>query len=45
VTGQTLSCDPRQRSHFLPRLVVEALLPVGVAMVGEQKKDKNKKQQ
>lgn len=45
VTGQTLACDPRQRSHFLPRLTVEALLPVGVAMVGEQKKDKNKKQQ
>lgn len=45
VTGQTLACDPRQRSHFLPRLVVEALLPVGVAMVGEQKKDKKKKQQ
>ena len=47
VTGQTLACDPRQRSHFMPRLTVEALLPVGVAMVGEQKKDKdkNKKQQ
>jgi hypothetical protein len=43
VTGQTLACDPRQRSHFLPHLTVDALLPVGVAMPGEQKKNKSKK--
>lgn len=43
VTSQTLACDPRQRSHFLPHLTVDALLPVGVAMPGEQKKNKSKK--
>jgi hypothetical protein len=44
VTSQTLACDPRQRSHFLPHLTVDALLPVGLAMPGEQKKNKKKRQ-
>jgi len=35
VTGQPLTCDPR--SYFKPNLTVEALLPVGLLMPGEQK--------
>jgi hypothetical protein len=38
VTGQSLSCDPR--SHFKPQLTVEALLPVGYLMPGEQRAKK-----
>jgi len=41
VTGQALSCDPRERSRLLPSLTVEALLPVGFQMPGEQEQ-KNK---
>jgi hypothetical protein len=37
VSGQSLSCDRRKRSHFRPRLTVEALLPVGFLMPGEQR--------
>jgi hypothetical protein len=37
VSGQALSCDRSQRSRFKPRLTVEALLPVGYLMPGEQK--------
>jgi hypothetical protein len=35
VTGQAVSCDPR--SHLRPNLKVEALVPVGLLMPGEQK--------
>ncbi len=35
VTSQSLSCDAR--SHMKPRLTVEALLPVGYLMPGEQR--------
>jgi len=38
VTSQSLSCDPR--SHFKPHLTVEALLPVGYLMPGEQRAQK-----
>jgi hypothetical protein len=38
VSGQSLSCDPR--AHFKPRLTVEALLPVGYLMPGEQRAQK-----
>lgn len=40
VTSQALSCDPR--SHFKPHLTVEALLPVGYLMPGEQQAQKRK---
>jgi len=40
VTGPPPSCDPNEGSHFVPRLTVEALLPVGVLMPGEQKERK-----
>lgn len=40
VTGQALSCDPRERSRLLPSLTVEALLPVGFQIPGEQEKKK-----
>lgn len=40
VTSQALSCDPR--SHFNPHLTVEALLPVGYLMPGEQQAQKRK---
>jgi hypothetical protein len=42
VTGQALSCDPR--SHFKPHLTVEALLPVGYLMPGEQQAQKRKQE-
>lgn len=43
VTSPSLSCDPRERSRINPSLTVEALLPVGFQLPGEQeKKDKTK---
>src|SRR5262249_55553159 len=40
VTQQSLGCDPNERSHFVPHLTVEALLPVGYLLPGEQKERK-----
>lgn len=40
VTQQTLSCDSSGRSHFVPHLTVEALLPVGYLLPGEEKERK-----
>lgn len=36
-SGQSPSCDPRERSHFKPQMKVEALVPVGYLMPGERK--------
>jgi hypothetical protein len=40
VVSRQLSCDPHQRSHFAPKVVVETLWPVGLPAPGEQRKEK-----
>jgi hypothetical protein len=42
VTSQSLSCDPRERSRLLPQMTVEALLPVGFQLPGEEKTEQKK---
>jgi hypothetical protein len=37
VTQQSLSCDPRERSHIKPSLTVEALVPVGFQLPQKRK--------
>ena len=42
VKGHPLACARQESSSFPPRLTVEALLPVGVLMPGEQKEKERK---
>jgi hypothetical protein len=44
VTRQSHGCDSNEQSHFMPHLTVEALLPVGYLMPGEQKERKRAEQ-
>jgi hypothetical protein len=37
VVRRQLSCNPHQRSHFAPKVVVETLLPAGTPALGEKK--------
>ena len=42
VSEKDLSCDSYQRSYFPPKVVVETLLPAGMAAPGEKEKEKTK---
>jgi hypothetical protein len=43
VIERKLSCESHRRSSFTPKLVLEALLPVGMPVLGEKEKEKEKK--
>lgn len=42
VVSRQLSCDPHQRSHFAPKVVVETLWPKGAPAPGDKEKEEKK---
>jgi hypothetical protein len=42
VVSRQLSCDPHQRSHFAPKVVVETLWPKGAPAPGDKEKEQKK---
>lgn len=42
VVSRQLNCDPHQRSHFAPKVVVETLWPKGAPAPGDKEKEEKK---